>query len=205
MTPRWRKVAEAARGPAGWALIAVWLALALLGIASLGVSHTAPMPKPTPEEHLTRALLALRDRPSMPFLVHVIYARCSCTERLFKHLVDRKALPGLAETILFVGDDVAKQARAKAAGYHFSTVTPTQLKQRYDLEAAPVLFAFTREGRLVYAGGYFDKPAAVWALDERIIAEVRRGAQADPLPVYGCAVSPELQKTVDPLGIVYRN
>ncbi len=205
MTPRWRSVTEACRGPLGWVLIGAWVLLALVGIASLGVSHTAPMPGPTPEQRLTSALLALRERPRMPFLVHVIYARCSCTERLFKHLVERRALPGMSETILFVGDDAAKQARAKAAGYRFSTVTPAELQRRYGLEAAPVLFAFTREGELAYAGGYFDKPAAVWALDERIVAEVQRGAPAEPLPVYGCAVSPELQKTVDPLGIVYRN
>lgn len=205
MTPRWRSVIEACKGPLGWALIGAWLLLSLIGIASLGVSHTAPMPGPTPEERLTSALLALRDRPRMPFLVHVIYARCSCTERLFKHLVERKALPDLAETILFVGDDPGKQERARAAGYRFATVTPAELKQRYDLEAAPVLFAFTGDGRLAYAGGYFDKPAAVVALDERIISGVEHGGQPDPLPVYGCAVSAELQKSVDPLGIVYRN
>jgi hypothetical protein len=205
MTPRWRSVIERWRGPLGWTLIAAWLGLALLGIASLGVSHTAPMPKPTPEERLTRALLALRERPRMPFLVHVIYSRCSCTERLFRHLVSRKAMAGLDEAIVFVGVDAAKQASARAAGYRFTTVTPNELVSRFGLEAAPVLFAFTPDGRLAYAGGYFDKPAAVVALDERIVSEVEQGAPAEPLPVYGCAVSPELQKEVDPLGIVYRN
>jgi hypothetical protein len=205
MTPRLRKAIEAARGYVGWASIGAWLVFSLIGIASLGVSHTAPMPKPTPEEHLTRALLALRGEARAPFLVHVIYARCSCTERLFKHLVERKALPGLDETILFVGEDPAKRTRARQAGYRFSTVTPAELESRFGLQAAPVLFAFTPDGRLVYAGGYFDKPAAAFALDERIVSDMQHGVAADPLPVYGCAVSAELQKSVDPLGIVYRN
>ncbi len=138
-------------------------------------------------------------------LVHVIYANCSCTERLFKHLVERRAMRGVDETILFVGDDAAKKARARGAGYRFATVTPAELATRFGLEVAPVMFAFTREGKLAYAGGYFDRPAAVVALDERIVAEVQQGTPTDPLPVYGCAVSPELQKSVDPLGIVYRN
>lgn len=205
MTPRWRKVAEVARAGTGRVLIGGWLALSLLGIASLGVSHTAPMPQPTPEERLTHALLEMRARPAQPFLVHVIYAHCSCTERLFKHLMERRALAGLDEEILFVGEDAAKKARARSAGFRFATVTPDELDKRFGLQAAPVLFAFTRDGKLAYAGGYFDKPSAVWALDERIISEVERGEAAEPLPVYGCAVSPELQKSVDPLGIVYRN
>jgi hypothetical protein len=205
MTPRWRSAIEAARGPLGWALIGAWLVLAVIGIASLGVSHTAPMPEPTPEERLTHALLGLREQPKQPFLVHVIYARCSCTERLFRHLIERRALAGMDEEILFVGEDEAKKARARQAGYRFTTVSAAELVSRFGLEAAPVLFAFTRDGRLAYAGGYFDKAAAVVALDERIVSEVQRGLPTEPLPVYGCAVSPQLQKSVDPLGIVYRN
>jgi hypothetical protein len=205
MTPSWRRAAELARAIGGRALIAGWLGLALLGIASLGVSHTAPMPKPTPEERLTHALLDLRAKPGSMLLVHVIYGRCSCTERLFRHLVQRRALPDMDEAILFVGDDAAKREAARKAGFRFATVTAAELEARFDLQVAPVLFAFARDGRLAYAGGYFDRPAAVVALDERIISEVQRGAPAEPLPVYGCAVSPELQKSVDPLGIVYRN
>ncbi len=205
MTPRLRSAVEAVRGVGGRVLIGAWLALALLGIASLGVSHTAPMPNPTPQERLTHALLDLRTRSDSMLLVHVIYANCSCTERLFKHLVERRAMRGVDETILFVGDDAAKKARARGAGYRFATVTPAELGTRFGLEVAPVMFAFTREGRLAYAGGYFDRPAAVVALDERIVSEVEHGATAEPLPVYGCAVSAELQKSVDPLGIVYRN
>ena len=205
MTRRWRSAVEFTSSWGGRALIVAWLALAMVGIASLGVSHTAPMPKPTPEQKLTAALLGLRERPRTPFLVHVIYAHCSCTERLFRHLVERRALPGLDETILFVGEDEAKRARARKAGFRFATVTQAELSTRYGLEVAPVLFAFTRDGRLAYAGGYFDRPAAVTALDERIVTDVQRGVAAEPLPVYGCAVSPALQKSVDPLGIVYRN
>jgi len=205
MTPRWRNAIELARGVGGRALIAAWLALSLLGIASLGVSHTAPMPQPTPAERLTHALLEMRASPGSMLLVHVIYAHCSCTERLFNHLIERRALPGVDEAILFVGEDAAKKARARKAGYRFATVTASELAARFGLEVAPVMFAFTREGRLAYAGGYFDRPAAVVALDERIVSEVQHGAPAEPLPVYGCAVSPELQKSVDPLGIVYRN
>jgi len=200
-----RSVLESVRGVGGRLLIVAWLGLSLVGIASLGVSHTAPMPRPSPEQRLTRALLDLRARTKEPFLVHVIYARCSCTERLFKHLVERRALAGMDEEIVFVGEDDAKKARARAAGYRFTTVTPAELESRFGLQVAPVLFAFTPEGRLAYAGGYFDRPAAVVALDQRIVSDVEHGVDAQPLPVYGCAVSPELQKSVDPLGIVYRN
>jgi hypothetical protein len=109
----------------------------------------------------------------------------------------------MEETILFVGTDPEKRDRARAAGFRFVDVTAADLGTRFGLEVAPVLFAFDARGRLEYAGGYFDRPAAVTALDERIVADVRRGAEPQALPVYGCAVSAALQKTVDPLGIVY--
>lgn len=203
MPPRLRALAETWGGLAGKLLIAAWLGLALLGIASLGVSHTAPMPEPTREERLARALLALREQTGRPFLVHVIYARCSCTQRLFAHLVQRKALPGTEEAILFVGEDPGKRERARAAGFRFLDIAAPDLGKRFGLEVAPVLFAFDAGGRMEYAGGYFDRPAAVTALDERVVADLRRGSEPKALPVYGCAVSAALQKTVDPLGIVY--
>jgi hypothetical protein len=191
------------KGLAGKLLLAAWAVLTLLAIASLAVSHTAAMPEPTRGERLAAAALALRQDPARPFLVHVISARCSCTERLFAHLVGRGAFPGTGEAVLFVGEDATKRAAAARAGFRFLSVSAEDLAARLELEAAPVLLAFDAAGRMRYAGGYFNHPSAIFPQDAGLHAELAQGATPKPLPVYGCAVSPRLQKKVDPLGIVY--
>lgn len=188
---------------AGRLLLAGWALLCLLGIASLAVSHTAALPEPTKGERIAAAALALRQDPARPFLVHVISARCSCTERLFAHLLARGAFPAARELVVFVGEDPAKRAAAERAGFGFRAVAAEELAARFGLEAAPVLLAFDAAGRMRYAGGYFNHPAALFPQDESIQAQLAQGAAPKPLPVYGCAVSSALQGKVDPLGIVY--
>jgi hypothetical protein len=180
--------------------LAVWALVGLLGIGSLAVSHTVALPPPDEETKITMAALSLRRAPDKAFVVHVIYAGCSCTQRLFYHLLKRGPRPGIDELVLFVGEDDARRKAAEARGFAFKTVSAEQLATRFGLESAPVLLVFDRKGAMRYVGGYFDGPAAAYPLDERVIAQ---GAAASPLPVYGCAVSRKLQQAVDPLGIVY--
>ncbi|MGH8241399.1 MAG: hypothetical protein ACREXP_30890 [Steroidobacteraceae bacterium] len=184
-------------------LLACWILVTLVGLGSLSLSHMVAMPKPDPTEQLARALLDLRRDPRREFLVHVIYADCSCTERLFTHLLERGPFAHAEEIILFAGEDPAKQRSARRAGFEFLSISPALLVERYLLEAAPVLVAFDAAGRLNYLGGYFAHPAAIAPLDERLHRDLMRGGSPDPLPVFGCAVSTRLQKAVDPLGVLY--
>src|SRR3954468_24355588 len=91
----------------GWfgkLLLGAWILIALTGMASLSLGHMAAMPEPDDAARLSRKLLELRQGPgkthaaarsagaARAFYVHVIYAGCSCTERLFAHLVARGRL-----------------------------------------------------------------------------------------------------------------
>jgi hypothetical protein len=190
--------------PITYVLIAAWAGLALLGISSLALPHMAALPQAQPETRIERALLSLRRGNNTRFVVHVIYARCSCTERLFAHLVSRRAFTDAEEIVLFVGEDAVKRDAALGAGYHYASIAPDDLFTGFGLEAAPVLFAFDARGRLRYAGGYFDHPSTSKSLDESLYARVVAGEAPRALPLYGCAVSRRLQDSVDPLGIVYR-
>lgn len=191
------------KGLIGKSLLALWVIVTLIGLASLSVSHMAAMPKPDSEATLARAMLMLRTDPTRRFLVHVIYAHCSCTDRLFDHLMTRGPFRGAEEVVLFVGEDRGKRGAAERAGFGFVTVSAEDLAARYTLEAAPVLAAFDSAGRLGYIGGYFNHPSTLFPLDETIYAQLANGETPALLPVFGCAVSPRLQKSVDPLGIVY--
>jgi hypothetical protein len=176
----------------------------LVAVSSLALPHMAPLPETSRETRTMRALLALRADPSKRFVVHVIAARCSCTERLFAHLAKRGRMADADEIVLFVGNDTQKEQTATHAEFRYATESDAELVASYALESAPVLFIFEERGRLGYAGGYFNHPATLTALDQDLYAKVVRGETPAPLPVYGCAVSEKLRDAVDPLGIVYR-
>jgi hypothetical protein len=185
-------------------LIGAWAIGTLLAISTLALPHMAPLPETSREARTMRALLGLRTAADRELVVHVIAARCSCTERLFAHLMRRRPFGGADEIVLFVGDDPRKQEAARGAGFRYATVTDGQLQERFALESAPVMFVFDRRDRLRYAGGYFNHPSTVSPLDEDIHGRLIRGEAPPPLPVYGCAVSARLKDQLDPLGIVYR-
>lgn len=187
----------------GKSLLAGWAVLTLVGMASMSLGHMAAMPEPDDAARLTREILALRRDAGRSFFVHVIYAGCSCTERLFTHLTARARFADADEIVLFVGEDPAKRLSAERAGLRFVTASPAELAARYGMEAAPVLIAFDAAGRLRYLGGYYNHPSTIFPLDEKIHAQLAQGAAPAPLPVFGCAVSPRLQESLDPLGIVY--
>ncbi|MFZ2650184.1 MAG: hypothetical protein WA210_08760 [Burkholderiaceae bacterium] len=192
------------RNTIGKLLLAGWAIVCLIGLGSLSLGHMAAMPKPDDEAWLTRALLALRRDPSRAMLVHVIYENCSCTRRLFAHLLARGPFPLTQEIVLFVGGDGGGRQSAESAGFEFTNVSSAEFTARYGLESAPVLAAFDAAGTLRYLGGYYSHPAAIAPLDESIHRQLGKGAAPQALPVFGCAVSARLQKAVDPLGIVYQ-
>jgi hypothetical protein len=194
------------RRPREWigkSMLAAWIVMTIAGLAALSLQHMASLPEPGDEALLSRAMLQLRRSSTGTFLVHVIYAECSCAKALGAHLIARGPFPGAEEAILFVGADPGKEQSAKRAGFSFTRVSAEQLAPRFGLEAAPVLVVFDAAGRLRYAGGYYAHPAAITPLDEKIYAQLAAGANVEPLPVFGCAVSPRLQKSLSPLGALY--
>jgi hypothetical protein len=184
-------------------LIVGWIIVMLVGLAALSVKHMASLPKPGDEELLSRAMLKLRRGSSQNFLVHVIYGECSCARALFAHLIARRPFSGAEEVILFVGTDSDKEESAKRAGFTYTAVSAAELVSRFGLEAAPVLIMFNSAGRLRYAGGYYAHPSTTTPLDERIYPRLAVGAKVEPLPVFGCAVSSRLQKSLNPLSVLY--
>jgi hypothetical protein len=180
-------------------LLAAWALIAVIGLAYLSREHLASLPEPGNEALLGRALLRLRRGSNASFLVHVVYGECSCSRSLFAHLLARGRFSGAEELILYVGTGSNKQQAAERSGFEFSAISDSELVSRYGLEAAPVLVVFDANGKLRYAGGYYDHPATITPLDERIHAHLATGASVQALPVFGCAVSPRLRKSLDPL------
>ena len=180
-----------------WCLLGVWGLVVVIALASISVGHLASLPQPGDKAFLSRALLKYRRQTNANFLVHVIYSDCSCASGLLTHLRSRAAFPGEEELILFVGWSSGQERRFNDAGFDFKNITATHLVSDFGLEAAPVLVMFDAAGKMRYVGGYYDVPATVVALDEEIHSKVAAHTSVEPLPVFGCAVSPQLQQSLD--------
>ena len=185
-----------------WLLLAVWATVIVVALALLSLKHLAALPRPSNEALLTRALLKYRRERSRKFIVHVIYSGCSCSSGLLTHLLTRRPFPGEEELILFVGIDRAKERLIANSSFELKIVSASGLVAEFGLEAAPVMFIFDQDGNLRYAGGYYDHPAAITPLDESIQAKLMAGFPVEPLPVFGCAVSPRLQNQLNPLRLL---
>lgn len=186
------------RNRIGLALLAVWMPVTTVVIATMMVDHIAPLPPLGDPDTLTRGV---RERfEVVPRAIHVIAGGCSCTEGLIAHLVERGA-SDRGETVLFVGEPPRGGEALAARGFAVDRMGRSELRERLAIDGAPVLIVPDGEGGIAYAGGYFDSPAAVRALDQQILAEVDGGRPPTRLPLFGCAVDPKLADERDPIGL----
>lgn len=202
-------MADAEEGRGRWlrraarAALWLWAPSCLVGVACLMVAHWVTLPVPeTHDSRLVKGLGALHHTPGW-MAVHVLYAECPCSRRLVHHLLERGALPDVEETIVLVGDDGSLAADAPARGFAVEVVTEVELARRFGVESAPLFAVVDPEGTVRYAGGYTRRKQGSDVHDVEIVAALRRGDGAAELPLFGCAVSRELQRTLDPLNLKY--
>lgn len=179
--------------------------------------HLVSLPAPSLSDGMTieRLESTLAARPGADrgrwSATHVLYQSCGCSGRVLAHLLDRRALPELFETVVYVRDDgppgpslAATQKQIEGAGFRFEPVTPRVLGERYQIESAPLLVIADPQDRVRYAAGYTDRIGAKEIKDLAILDGVRDGRTVAALPVFGCAVSRRVQEAIDPLGLKYR-
>lgn len=178
--------------------IVAWLGICLLVGGSLLAGHLLTLPVPTRgDPALRHAIAATRtdaDRGKW-LAVHVLAGTCKCSQRIVAHLIASKR-PDIIERIVWIGD-----APPDAPGFAVETVTPAQLKEKYDLEAAPVMVVADPTGEIRYVGGYTDRKQAADIKDLEVIAMAKTQAAVEALPAFGCAVGEALRDQLDPLGV----
>jgi len=183
--------------------VAWFLAVLIPGVYQLA-EHTLSLPKPVPEK-LQAAMIANRPRDATGWVVlHVLYAECGCSGRVADRLTQRGLIPGVAERVIIVGepkDDLVERLRAH--GLSVELTDAKDLSDRYGIVAAPVLVVADPGGTVRYVGGYTEQKRGPAIRDTAIVASLERGEQVDALPILGCAVSRDLQRQVDPLGLKY--
>ena len=191
----------------GIVVLCTWAAVASLVLGTLMVGHWYALPAPANAQRpqVAAAIAALRpaNKSDQWFAVHVLFAECRCSQRIFEHLFTRQRPAQLAEHVLLVGDHEEYIGRARKAGFGLTLVKPAALKARFHIEAAPLLLVARPDGGLGYVGGYTARKQGLEIQDMEIIADLQRHQAVDELPPFGCAVSRALQELLDPLGIKY--
>jgi hypothetical protein len=185
----------------------VWVVVLFVIATSLGAAHLHALPKPArADAALSHALNQLRsDKERNAWLaVHVLYAQCRCSQGILRHLASNPRPASVVEKLLLVGQNpgIAPELRA-LTGRNFGilAVTAHELRDRYRVEAAPLMLVLAPDGTVRYSGGYTDHKQGPVIKDRAILAELMSRKEARELPVFGCAVSRELQRLLDPLAL----
>lgn len=184
--------------------LSLWVAVCVVVGGALLVFHLQPLPVPPIEDAQLREALASTATPAEHGrwrLVHVMYARCPCSNKIIEHLVSSTRPADVAERVVIVDASDALRERLRAAGFIVEVVDAPTLQRRYHLEAAPVLVVADERGRLRYVGGYTERKQGPVSHDVEIVDQLRRGDRLEALPLFGCATSRTLQQAVDPFSL----
>ena len=168
------------------------------------VGHWIALPVPSMEDRqLVTALHKLRKKDGW-LVVHVLYARCDCSQRVFDHLLTSARPSDVEEVVLLVGDHEAFERSAPAAGFRVVKVQSKDLLQVYGIESAPLLAIVDPASRVRYLGGYTERKQGYRIHDVDLLEDLRATGNVLSLPAFGCGVSAELQRLLDPFRIKYR-
>lgn len=192
------------RSRLGIAAFWLWVPAMVLPGVYLMAGHLLTLPRPDQlDPDVARAIEAARapEERGAWMAVHVLSAECGCSQRVLEHLVARGPVSGMREKVLFIGEPTALTRRARAAGFTVDLLTGDELAARYRLEAAPLLVVADPRDEVRYLGGYAERAGSPVIEDTSVFARLRAGESVAPLPIFGCAVSRRLQKTLDPLGL----
>ena len=134
-------------------------------------------------------------------IFHFLYKDCSCSQRVFQYLIQRKAHPVATEVIVMIDGNTAQRKEASDSGFMFFTTTPEKLFNQFGIESAPLLVASNPSSVIQYSGGYTSRKQGLDFIDGQVIEDLLAGKQVYENPVYGCGVSEQLKDIVDPFRI----
>ena len=187
-------------------MLAVWVAAAIVVGGLLLAPHLIALPMPTTTDTHLRDAIAARvvGRPGNWVVAHVMYRSCPCSRRTIGHLTTDRRAADLDELVVMVddaGQAGPEDAALRAAGFQVEVITPDILRERFHVEAAPLLAVARPDHELAYVGGYNRHKQSAAYEDLAIISDLRARSVREALPIYGCATNTRLADAIDPLGI----
>lgn len=199
----WRKVLRRM----SQAVFTVWVVTLFLIATLLAAKHLYVLPSPDANDlALALALQGLTgNRTERSWsVVHVLYARCRCSKSVLQHLAQSQRPRAVIEHVLLAGtpsDEVSVRKLLTARGFSVHLTEPENLRKRYHVESAPLLLVTDGAKAVRYAGGYSERKQSLDLQDVQIIRGLMTEQKATRLPIFGCAVSRELQRLMDPLSL----
>ncbi|MEZ6117923.1 MAG: hypothetical protein R3C28_15310 [Pirellulaceae bacterium] len=181
----------------------VWLSAMSLVTASLMVSHWVPLPPPEVDSPDLAVKLGQANTAPTWRAFHFLYSDCPCSRRVLRKILERSPMDDVVERIVLVGSANEWETRIRDLGYEFDGLNSVELESNYGIRAVPSLVVVSAAGDIRYSGGYTARKQGPDIADQRIIQSVLAGNDIESFPVYGCAVTKDLQVLVDPLGLKY--
>ena len=88
-------------------------------------------------------------------------------------------------------------------GFQIKTMNHKPDKNQFDVEGVPALLVYDSKGDIKYSGGYYECVISheSQVKDVAIIAAIQNGKSLPDMPIYGCTVSEEYKKILDPLNL----
>ena len=174
-------------------LFLVWgLGLSLI-VAALMVRHEATFAPPELGTHpATTGLWYVR---------HILATECRCSLRIVSHLQERDAHANVIEHVLLIGPYSETIDPLISRGYQVEQLSVIDADRLYKIHSAPAMLILDPAGRIRYTGGYTNHKQSFAIQDIAIIHALLQGEVVPSLPVYGCPLSDDLQRAVDPLSL----
>ncbi len=179
--------------------LAIWMVGAVAVGATLQARHLLALPAASIGQSARDESVAMLARGGQGLAVwHVLSADCACSRKVAEHLATRAPIAGSIETIVWVAKNDAPPPQTGAL--RLLVITPDDLQRRFGAVAAPQLIAVDAQGAVRYVGGY-SRSKQGEPQDTAIIGTLATGGKAAALPLFGCAVSEELARLTDPVGV----
>lgn len=187
--------------------LAIWALAAIGMIASQKAQHLAEFrlePNQLALDSFAEKLSANHPFHQPLLVIHNLIAPCSCTGPLVQQIAQerRNAMSAYDEVAITVNLSSDNKSLLKSAGIALSDKPRAFYSNTLNMHGAPFLLVYDRtQRRLVYQGGYFEKPFDYQSEHSKILQDLASGKSPTPRPIYGCPTSDELAEAMDFTGL----
>lgn len=134
---------------------------------------------------------------------HFLSQKCSCSQKLIKHLLNRKALAEISETVHLIHPNIQTISQLQQAGFKVEPITEEDSVKKYNLQALPLL-VIQNQNKILYQGGYARDQQHTQAYEDlKIITELQQQKKVSEFAVLGCANGSLRKKMTDIIGVKY--
>lgn len=138
--------------------------------------------------------------------VHILSGSCGCSQRIMRHLLERRPSSGFQEQIVMVEGDEPNLPETRTLlaslvqeGFPVTHIAINTIPASIGLHGLPLLVVASPAKKIAYLGGYGTRGDQ----DGEIFEQVRSGGTPQVRAVVGCAIGSRLRRASDPLHLKY--